>query len=512
MTAAKAERSVSPFRLKIPGDVAESSSLRLLGRDTLIYGSGIVLSRAASFLMLPIYTRYLTPDDYGILQLLQLTVDVAGILLTAGFVSALYRYYFKTRFEHERNAVVTTSLVLFTIANAIGAALLLTASPIVARHLLAGGGQADLVRIVAATFLLEVLTIVPLAYMQIVKRPGLFTMTSLGRLFLQLTLNVVFLIFLGMGVRGILLSSLITTGVVGAIISTWLLRGIGLQFDRSVAREITRFGLPYKFTNAGTFAINFSDRFFLKALSGLSAVGLYGLAAQFGMLVTSVASQPIMQAWNPRRFEHTHLERSERDDYYDRTFLAYNLVVVSCAVAVALFARPVIHIMAAPAFHSAAVFVPLLVAAQLIACWITVLGFGIDVSERTVYLSYATAVAAVVVIALHAVLIPPFGPMGAAVATLIGFLVRLTLVFAWAQRLWPITYRWGTHLRLVFFATLTVTIGVPLSSSPTVGRQALTAFGFFLAYLLAIWVGGVVRPEHKALVHRFTGRGILRVT
>jgi O-antigen/teichoic acid export membrane protein len=489
-----------------------TSSLRMLGRDTLIYGLGIVLSRAASFIMLPIYTRVLTPADYGTLQLLQLTVDVAGILLTAGFVSALYRYYFKTLVESERKAVVTTALVLFTAANAVGAALLLISAPLIAGHLLAGAQQAGLVRIVAATFLLEVLTIVPLSYMQIVKRPALFTTASLGRLLLQLTLNIVFLIGLGMGVRGVLLSSLITTAFVGCVITAWLLRRVGLRFDRRLARDITRFGLPYKFTNAGTFAINFSDRFFLKALSGLGAVGLYGLAAQFGMLVTSLASQPIMQAWNPRRFEHTHLERSVRDEYYDRTFLAYNLVVVSCGVAVALFARPVIQIMAAPPFHGAAAFVPILVGAQLAACWITVLGFGIDVSERTAYLSYATAAAAAVVIGLHALLIPVFGPMGAAISTLIGFVVRLALVFFWAQRLWPIRYRWSVHLRLVGFAATAVAVGVPVSAGMEVGAQILSAAAFFAAYAVAAWIGGVVRPEHKALLYRMATRRFLPVT
>ena len=66
-----------------------------LARNTLVYGAGIVARRIASFIMLPVYTHYLTPADYGVLELLQLTVDIAVILVSAGTTAGLLRFYFK---------------------------------------------------------------------------------------------------------------------------------------------------------------------------------------------------------------------------------------------------------------------------------------------------------------------------------------------------------------------------------------------------------------------------------
>jgi O-antigen/teichoic acid export membrane protein len=480
--------------------------LRLLARDSLIYGSGVVLGRAASFLMLPIYTRLLTPADYGVLQLIQLTIDVSGILLTAGFVSAIYRYYFKTPDQKRRHAVITTALVMFGTANAVGAILLATAAPWIGIMLLAGPQDAGLIRLATAAMALEVLTIVPLTYMQIQKQAVRFTLMSLARLVLQLALNIVFLVGLGLGVRGILLSSVITAAIIGCAASAWLLRRIHFRFDSGAARSIFRFGLPYKLTTTGAFVINFSDRYFLQSLVGLSAVGLYGLAAQFSMLLVHLASQPIMQAWNPRRFEMALQPRDERDAYYDRTFLAYNLVVITSAVAIALFARPVIRIMAAPAFYQAADFVPVLVLAQVAACWNAVMSFGVELSERTKYLGYATAVAVVVLLAMHTLLIPIWGPFGAAIATAAGFWIRFFLVFRWANRLWPIRYRWRTHVRLAAYGTTAVTIGVWLGRSFEVGGQIFAAIVVFALYLAGVWFGGIVSSRNKAALIAFTRR------
>ena len=71
------------------------TSFRTLGRQTAIYSFGVILGRAVSFLMLPVYTRYLTPSDYGLVQLLELLVEVVAIFFTAGATAGLQRFYFK---------------------------------------------------------------------------------------------------------------------------------------------------------------------------------------------------------------------------------------------------------------------------------------------------------------------------------------------------------------------------------------------------------------------------------
>ena len=91
---------------------AGNASFRRLGRETAIYGLGVILGRAVSFLMLPVYTRYLSPADYGIIQLLDLTVDVAAIFFTADASSGVQRFYFKTSDPSTRVRLLSTTFFL----------------------------------------------------------------------------------------------------------------------------------------------------------------------------------------------------------------------------------------------------------------------------------------------------------------------------------------------------------------------------------------------------------------
>lgn len=68
---------------------------RLLAKHSMIYGLGNLLNRVAALLLLPVYTRFLTPHDYGIKELVGLSTDVIGILLATAISGAIYRFYFE---------------------------------------------------------------------------------------------------------------------------------------------------------------------------------------------------------------------------------------------------------------------------------------------------------------------------------------------------------------------------------------------------------------------------------
>ena len=95
-----------------------------LGRDTMLYGLGTILTRVVSFIMLPVYTRYLTPADYGLLQILDLALDIATILISAGATAGIMRFYFKAQSEKERSNVLFTGWGTQVGLNVIGSAAL----------------------------------------------------------------------------------------------------------------------------------------------------------------------------------------------------------------------------------------------------------------------------------------------------------------------------------------------------------------------------------------------------
>lgn len=468
-----------------------------------------MVQRAASFVLLPLYTHRLSPADYGVLQMLQVTLDVAAIALSAGTLAGVLRFFFKTDDEASRRSVFTTALWLLVVFNGLAALLLVAFAPWLAEPIIGTPNGAHLLRLQAACFAAEPLGQVALLQLQARGRAGVYSTLSVVRLALQIALNVFFLVVLERGVEGVLLGTLITNVVMGVGLASWQVATTGWRPDLAIAKNLLRFGLPYRATTAGAFVLTFADRYFLKARHDLTEVGLYGLAYQFGFLLIYASSAPFLQAWNPQRFALSTRPRAERDAAYDDGSRWFAIVVVSAALGLCVFARPILSLMAAATYAGAARLVPIIVAAYVLQAFTDAAELGIQISERTQYATLATWAAVVVVLIGYVVLIPPLGGLGAALATLAAFAVRLGFTWHFAQRLWPIRLRLAPMARLVALAV--VAAGVVEASRPESTRDAIL-FGstIYVLFCLAVLFAVVSRAERRAALdfcrHRMTSR------
>ncbi len=486
--------------------------MRRLGRDTLLYGLSGVLGRAVSVVMLPVYTRYLTPAEYGLLALLDVAVEVAFIVFIAGTRAGMLRFYYRAGSDEERRAIVFTTFALEISLAAAGAIALALAAGPVWRLVLVREGSVELVRIAALNFLLGALAFTPFTLLQTERRAAAFASAQIAKLVLQVGANVVFLVVLGMGVRGMLLSSTFVNAVVGLALAAWLVRRTGIRLSWRAFRDLRRFGVPYQVTTAGAFILTFGDRFFLQRYRGAADVGLYGLAYQFGFLLYHLGAAPFLRAWDPVRFQDASRPVHERELHPEGGFFWLNVLVLTMATGIALFVRPAMTILTTAAFHDAARLVPVVLAAYVVHCWVEAMKFGIDVTEQTRYYTYASWLAVGVVVALYALLIPPFGAMGAAVATLAAFLARLGLTVFWSHRLWPVVYGWPRVLRLAALAAVVSMAGIVLEA-PGLASQMAVGLGGIAIYAAVAWVVVLRAADRSALrtvIEVRSLRGLLR--
>ena len=483
---ALAEKATLPAIEDLEGSAPPRSTARPLRRDALIYGFGIVMRRAATLIMLPIYTRLLTPSDYGLLQMLDITLDVASILMSAGMTAGVMRFYFKATTDRARHEVIVTAALLVLAMNVIGGICLALGAGLVHDHVLGGAGTITMVYVAAANFALNEMLTVPMLLMQVEGRPTLFSVTSLVRLVGQLSLNVLLLVVLGLGPMGILVSTLITNIAVGGTAMVWMLRRVGFRPSMRALRDLRRFGVPYQLATAAIFTLQFGDRFFLEAYRGLAVVGLYAFAYQFGFLIDQLGAQPFMRAWQPRRFAQARDTRAEREQSDNAGLHALTVCVVSLGLAIALFARPGLRIIASPDYYPAAKLIPLIVTAFVFQAWGGVVQFGIDASEKTRYTTLVVWVSAALVLMLYALLIPRFGAYGAATATISSFAVRTALLQYYSNKLWPLRYDWSRQFRILgVAAALSATAWfIPVAGFT---GEILVAATLYLVYVAYLW-------------------------
>jgi O-antigen/teichoic acid export membrane protein len=244
--------------------------------------------------------------------------------------------------------------------------------------------------------------------------------------------------------------------------------------------------------------LTFGDRFFLQPSRGLAAVGIYSFAYQFGFLMYSAAITPFSQAWTPRRYELVTEPRPLRDRLYRSGLMNLTLLGVTGCVGIALFVHPMLRIMSKADYLPAADLVPIILVAYLVQGWWTEVQFGINVSEQTRYLTYAVWISVAVVLVLYATLIPVFGAYGAAIATLVAFVVRFGLTYRFSQRLWVVDYDWKRPLALVALGLITVIPSYFLRLDGLYAEVG-TMCALFAAYSAVVWTKIMDVDERRAI-------------
>lgn len=468
-----------------------------------VYLIGTLLSRVAGFVMLPVYTRVLTPRDYGVMEMLAYTTDVLTFLVGLGVSTAVTRHYYKYDTEAERHALVSTAaLLLLVLFAAVAVPILLFAEPITAR-LLKPDEPALFVRLSMAILVLGVAIDVPMTVMRARQESQQVVLWGAIRLLLAIGCNLVLVVWLRMGVLGVLISTLISGGIVGGYLVTRLLRVTGVHFSGEMARALVTFGAPFAIWELGSFILHFSDRFFLNAYGTLDEVGLYSLSYKIAIVIPFFVTGPFSSIWLPKALEIQKREGLGAIPILSAIQRHYNLLLICIAFGMSLFAWDAIRIGTGPAFHGAYAPIPVLALAMVFFGYRQSAQIGVIIKDRPGLVARSTAVAATTVLVLNWVLIPRYGAMGAAVATLGGFGTEFVIMRWYSMREYPLRIEVGALALGIGAATWALTrwalpdgASVPLS-------LAINTLGF-LAFVTALVLTGAMDADQR----RFLGRAL----
>jgi O-antigen/teichoic acid export membrane protein len=507
VTAAPAEVA-APAAAAIT-EVKDTGLFTGVARHSMVYGLGMIIGRAVSFIMLPIYTRYLTPADYGVMALVEMTLDFVTILAGARLVVGFFHFYHGAETEQQRNEASSTSFLLIAGLYAVVGVTIMAAAEPLSRLIFQSDAQTLVIRLAAANVACQSLLIVPLSLARVEDRSIMYVMANLAKLFLALALNVTFLVVLGLGVKGVFMASLTANALVGGALAAWLLRRTGWSFSPVMTRKILRFGVPLIATQMAAFVVTFGDRYFLQAVADEAAVGLYNLAYTFGFLLVMVGFTPMDQAWGPKRFEVAR--RPNAGPILARGFILLNVLLLTVATGIGLLAHDVIRIMAAPAFHPAAAVIPVILVAYVLECWSGVQDIGILIKERTEYITLANMLSAAAALVGYTILIPLYLTWGAAAATVLAFAVRHFFTYRYSQMLFPVEYRWRPVVILCTWSVSIVSTGLLLPELPVL-TSLLTRVLLVGLYFAGLWLLPILEPADRHAILRHGRSALMRLT
>jgi len=441
---------------------------------------GVLGAQAIGFFLIPIYTRYLTPADYGVLELLQVTVGIIGPLSGMGLGTALLFFFSSRRDDVEGRKEIISTVLIFLAA---------TSSCLVLALMLRAGSFSSLLfhsdqytfyfRVMFLSLLLGTLGGVPMAVFRARGESGKYTLFTLARFIVTTGLYIYFIVSLRMGVLGILLGGLIASATFCAILLPQITRGLKPRFSKSLLKEMLGYGLPLVPVAFLAWIMAASDRYFLQIFRGSTEVGLYSLGYKFGGVLHGLVLGPFQLAWLP--FLLSIRQERNAKEIYASVLTYFTVIAMFVALALSILSKEVLMVMATPPFYGAYQVVPLITLAFLFNGCFSCVNAGIYLEKKTKYIPFIIGAGAALNLGLNYLLIPTYGMMGAAIATVSSYALLLVVALFVSRRFYPISYEWS-RIGRIFLAAGLVYLGSMFitNDSPIIAGvlKALTLLGF----------------------------------
>lgn len=423
-------------------------------RSTAVYTAAIALTRAASLVLLPVYTRYLSREQYGILDLLDITMMLCGVLLAVQYAQPMFYFYARAGNDRERAEVVSTAILGSGLLGLIGFVLVALTAPWLSGLVFGSPLYATHIVIAAVTFGLSLVFDSALNWYRITDRAAGFAVSSALRALLQIFAALVALIAL----RGDLIVLLASGAVAAAVSVSGLLiscyRRLPLRFSMSFFLKLWYKGLPNALSSFSQFVMTVGNRFVVQRATSLAYVGVYALSFKFASAL-GLLQAAFQYYWAAQI--HFIMQRDDRAELISRSFLAFYAWASFLALAVSVFIRPTLAILVTAEFRTSWQYVPLLATAFLFrggADFYRALFFSAGRFRTDALINASTALAS---LGLMLLMIPKFGLWGAAISFFITQLIFL-LLSAWqldrAKMLWLPARNKGFILLLYCLAIL----------------------------------------------------------
>jgi O-antigen/teichoic acid export membrane protein len=458
-----------------------TGGLRLLASDSLIYGLSGVIARFLSVWLIPIYTRLFSPEDYGVLSLVQATVAVLAMLVVLALDNSAARWYWDTEDEADRKRTVASGAVCQLAVATVVAVALWAASDALAARVVGRADAGAYLRLLALTLPLGQLGGVVTNWLRMRRRAVATMVYTLGTSVLQIGSTLAFVVLWRQGLRGVYLGQVLTA-VVSTVVAVALLRDwvSPAHFDARRLREMLRYALPLIPTGLAFWIVGFADRYFVQRFASTAEVGLYSVGSSVAGLIMLLTGA-FQQAWGP--FALSIHKAADARETYANAFLAYVTVTAVTAAGLALLAPEAIRLVATDHYVGASSVVGLLALGYAMVGLTYVAATGATITKATGPVGMAITLAAVLNLALNAVLVPRWGKVGSAVATLASQAVTPVYLFHRSQQLYRIPYRFAAGAAIYALALGLIGVGLAL---PLRGPAAVAAKLCLLALFLPL--------------------------
>jgi O-antigen/teichoic acid export membrane protein len=462
---------------------AGGGRIRVLLRQSLLYGLGSAASRSTSVILVPVLTRALSPSDYGRLDLDVSTMFFVAMVLTLGIDVAVWRLFFDLRSERERRDLIVSALVVQAAVCVPVTALLMASTGIWVPTVTGQPGQSTNLRLLLLAVPMSVLTTTFGTMLRARFQVWRFNILALLSFSIIVVSTVVAMTTGHRSVTAAVGSSVVGYAASMVLGTVMLLRHGRGRFSMPLARGLLHFGVALIPAAVALWTLPLSGRFVLAHLLGPTAVAEYGVAAKFAA-VPMLAIGAFQSAWGP--FALSIMDRGDAARLYGRVFTLMLVAGATFTAVLAVLTPPLIRVALTSAYLPAAPLVAWLTLGTVFTGLHFVTSIGPIIVKRPGLITAALVAGAAVALLGAIVLVRVLGAEGAAVANAAGLGLSAYLPSRLTRRSYPVRYSLTPVLAPVAAAVALAFLGTHLTL-PSITADLALRVGF-----LALYAGVVV--------------------
>jgi O-antigen/teichoic acid export membrane protein len=425
-------------------------------KNTSLYTFGHIIPKAAQFLLLPLYTRYLTPEDYGIVQSMTVLSTILTIFFTMAIERSIYRLYFDYKTEQGKKDFLGSVFITLIVNATLILVIVLLGKSLVGK-IFSSIPFYPFYLYAILTVYFTVFGLVPRIYFQVEQQAGKFILISLSQFIISTGFIVYFVVFSDKGASGMLLGRLLNSIVFIPLFIFIITKIIHFKLKKEIMKESISYSWPMVPGLLSAWILNLSDRVFIERYFSLRDVGLYSLSYKMaeGLLLFTTSFN---KAYEPLFFkianQQDQIEAKRKLFRYNKV---YTIILILGALLISLFAKEFTLLLDAK-YSTAYQLVPIIMIGILIGQVGGLFNRSIYQEKKTKQIMYLVISSAVVNIILNFLLVPKYGSFGAALSTTITFTFFFIIKYFYSKKCYFIPVAWkeilpyfGIFIGLILF-------------------------------------------------------------
>ena len=429
------------------------------------------LPKVFSFFLVPVYTTYLSTEEYGVSDLIISTSSLIAPFVSLAMPSALVRYTIENK-EDKRPYQISLKIFIR------GMMILLCSLFIVYFVFDISFLYLFFIFLIVGISLLSDLHV---SYARALEHMKIVTVCGVGSSFVSIICNILFIVVFRWGLYGFLIASVAgyTFNVLVLIVDNrkqHLLENIRINKGPKLRKEMLQFSIPLIFSGLSWWIVSSSDRYFVSGMCGMSTNGIYSVAYKIPIILQAL-DNVFSQAWIFTLYDSYKTENGKQ--YIARVYDVYNFVFCagcSFLIAINIFLSGILY---SNDFFEAWRYVPPLLLSIVFNSASGLLGGFLSIYKKTQISMRISVVAATVNIVLNWVLITVLNDaMGAAIATAVTFFVTWACTSFYAIKLSGVRIQWKRQLAMYVVLCVQATVLI------LVRNMYITAIGLIVIVAL----------------------------